>query len=58
MAIHFIGLAQAVDCLKIADQLSESSRKIYDAVRSVLPAFVDDTPKYEEIAAMIEQLRG
>ncbi len=58
MAIHFIGLAQAVDCLKIADRLSESSRKIYDVVRSVLPAFVDDTPKYEEIAAMIEQLRG
>lgn len=52
MAIHMMALAQAVDCLKIADKLSPASRKLYDKVRGVLPTFVEDTPKYEEIKAL------
>jgi histidine ammonia-lyase len=57
MAIHFIGLAQAVDCLKIDGKLSKSSTKVYQDVRSLVPAFVEDTPKYEEIGRIINYLR-
>lgn len=57
MAIHFIGLAQAVDCLKIDGKLSKSSAKVYQEVRSLVPAFVEDTPKYEEIERIINYLR-
>lgn len=57
MAIHFIGLAQAVDCLKIADRLSGTTAKIYRDIRRMVPAFVEDTSKYEEIAKVMGYLK-
>ncbi|MCQ2262910.1 MAG: aromatic amino acid ammonia-lyase [Bacteroidales bacterium] len=58
MAIHYIGLVQAVDCLKIKDELCESSRCIYNEIRELVPVFIDDTPKYEEVASVIEKLKA
>lgn len=49
IAIQYIALAQAVDCLKIADRLAPTSRRMYDAVRAVCPTFIEDTPFYEDI---------
>lgn len=56
-AIHFIALAQAVDCLGIADKLAPTSRKVYDDVRAIIPKFIEDNPFYEQIAAVEEYLR-
>jgi histidine ammonia-lyase len=58
MAIHFIALAQATDCLKKADRLAPRTRRIYEAVRSVTPTIVDDTPFYQDIAAVEQLLRN
>ena len=52
MAIHFMALAQAVDCLKIQNNLSQKTRDVYDEIRSFFPVFVRDTPKYKEIEQM------
>lgn len=57
-SIYFIGLAQAVDCLKVKDKLSETSRRIYDEIRAMVPLFIKDTPKYEEEAAVIDYLKN
>ena len=57
MAIHMMALAQAVDCLQIADRLAPTTRKMYDEVRAIVPTFVEDTPKYKEIEAIIEYLK-
>ena len=57
-AIHFIALAQAIDCLKIADKIAPASRKAYDAVRAIIPTFVDDAPFYEAIAKVEDYLRN
>ena len=51
-AIHFMGLVQAIDYLKIADKLSERTAKAYKAIRAMVPVFIQDQPKYEEIAAI------
>lgn len=56
-AIHFIALAQAVDCLGIADKLAPTSRKVYDDVRAIIPKFIEDNPFYGQIAAVEEYLR-
>lgn len=56
LAILMMALAQAVDCLSVADKLAPATRKIYDRVRDIVPAFKDDTPKYKEIAALQEML--
>jgi histidine ammonia-lyase len=57
-AIQYIALAQAVDCLGIADRLAPVSRKTYSDIRAIVPVFVEDTPFYEEIAQVEEYLRS
>lgn len=58
MAIHFMAIVQAVDCLKIQDGLSPRTREIYDEIRSFFPVFTEDTPKYKEIGTMINWLKN
>jgi len=50
LAIQYIALAQATDCLKKAGQLAPATRRIYEEVRALVPLFVDDTPFYKDIA--------
>ncbi|MDE6158083.1 MAG: aromatic amino acid ammonia-lyase, partial [Muribaculaceae bacterium] len=57
MSILFIALAQATDCLGIADSLSPHTRRQYDAIRAICPKFVEDTPFYDDIARTEEYLR-
>lgn len=58
MAIYFIALIQAVDYLKIKDDLSQTSRKYYEEFRKLVPLFRDDQPKSSEIAAVKEYLNN
>lgn len=57
MAIQFIALAQATDCLGIASKLAPATKQHYDAVRKLVPMFVEDTPFYKDIAAVERYLR-
>lgn len=52
LAIEFLALIQAIDYLKIQDKLSTYTRGIYNNLRKLVPVFVDDTPKYEQISAI------
>ncbi len=58
MAIHFMALVQAVDSLKISDQLSDKTRSVYRDIRAFFPVFSDDTPKYKEIEQMKNYLQN
>lgn len=58
MAIQMMALVQAVDCLKIKDQLSPKTKRLYDEVRAILPTFVEDTPKYKEIRNIVDYLKN
>ncbi|MDR3094618.1 MAG: aromatic amino acid ammonia-lyase [Bacteroidales bacterium] len=57
-AIHWMALVQAVDCLQLKDSLSPTTRKIYNDIRAIVPVFVEDTPKYKEIAAVEQYLKN
>lgn len=57
MAIHFLAIVQAVDCLEIQDKLSKSSLEMYNKIRAFVPVFKEDTPKYKEIREMITFLK-
>ena len=48
MAIHTIALAQATDCLEIAEELAPATRAIYNKVRELCPKFVEDIARVEE----------
>ncbi len=57
MAIHFIALAQATDCLGIKDRLCDTSRAVYEQIRAIQPEILEDTPFYKEIAQVITYLK-
>lgn len=57
LSILFMALAQAVDCLKIEDQLAPATRKVYDAVRAITPTIIEDTPFYEDLINLEKYLR-
>ena len=57
LAIHFMAIIQAVDCLKIQDKLSSTTRKVYDELRAIVPAFVEDSIKYKDIENIISYLK-
>ena len=57
MAIHFLAIVQAVDCLGIQDKMAQSSQDIYHQIRALVPVFKEDTPKYKEIRLMIDFLK-
>ena len=56
-SILYIALAQAVDCLGIADKLSPATKREYDRIRAIVPLFIEDTPFYEEIEAVENYLK-
>lgn len=57
MSILYIALAQATDCLELADKLSPKTKEQYDAIRAICPKFIEDTPFYEEVAETEKYLR-
>ena len=57
MAVEYLALAQAVDCLGIKDSISDASRCIYDRIRGIRPFMKEDAPFYEDISAVIEMLK-
>ena len=57
VAVLYVAMAQAVDCLGIAEQLAPTTRAAYEAVRAVSPAIIEDRPLYEELARVEQWLR-
>lgn len=57
MSILFIAMAQATDCLNRADLLAPATRRVYDAVRAILPTTVEDKTFYREIRQVEQMLR-
>jgi len=49
LAIQTIALMQAIDYLNCHSRLSTATSSIYNEVRSIMPSFIDDQPKYREL---------
>jgi histidine ammonia-lyase len=56
LAIEMLSLVQAIDYLKIKNQLSSRTRKVYDQIRKKVPRFEEDTIKYVEIKEIKDYL--
>jgi histidine ammonia-lyase len=54
LSIKLIAILQAIDYLKIQDQLSEKSKAVYGQLRAKVPVFVDDASRYEAIKIICE----
>lgn len=47
VTVQTIALVQAIEYLKCQSRLSSLSHKLYDEIRSIVPVFVDDEPRYK-----------
>jgi histidine ammonia-lyase len=56
LAIQAITIMQAIDILEQKDQVSVATRKIYDDIRQILPAFSEDSVLYPSIKKVKEYL--
>jgi len=57
MAIHYIALAQATDCLNLSTKLAPATQTAYNIVRSATHKRVDDKPFYDDIVRVEHILR-
>lgn len=58
VSILYMALAQATDCLKIEDRLAPVTSAEYRRIRSMFPAFREDSPFYDKIAMVESCLRN
>ncbi|MDR2414619.1 MAG: aromatic amino acid ammonia-lyase [Odoribacteraceae bacterium] len=58
MSIHFMSIAQAIDCLRIRDSLSRAGKEMYEETRARFPVLVKDRPLHEEIKRMNDYLQA
>jgi len=49
VSIELLSLLQAVDYLECEKKLATKTRKIYQALRPIVPKFIDDAPKYKDV---------
>ncbi len=58
LAVLFMGMAQAVDCLSISGKLSAATARTYREIREFFPAFKDDSVLYPTVARTIDYLKN
>jgi histidine ammonia-lyase len=46
MAIEIITIVQAIEYLKVQDKVSSKTKKMYDAIRKIVPPFKEDLIMY------------
>jgi histidine ammonia-lyase len=58
LAIHLMTILQAIDYLECHDRLSSTSMSLYDKVRAIFPKFIEDQPRYKEMARVKDFLKN
>ncbi len=58
MSIELISLVQAIDYIKDKKTFSKKTINIYNKIRKIVPTFVDDTIKYNDIKNVIKLIKS
>ena len=58
LSVLFLAMAQAVDCLQIANYLAPATKAQYNAIRAITPTIIEDTPFYEDLEKIETYLRS
>ena len=58
LSVLYLAMAQAVDCLGIAELLAPATKAQYEAIRALTPTIVEDRPLHEELASIEKYLRN
>ena len=58
LGIHLMTILQAIDYLDCQDKLSSVSLSLYQQARQIFPKFIEDQPKYKDLARIKEFLEN
>lgn len=58
VAIELIAIVQAIEFLKVQDQVSSETRKMYDEIRAIVPVFKEDVVMYPYVNKVKEFLKS
>jgi histidine ammonia-lyase len=58
LSIELIAIIQAVDYLKMEKKLSKKTYRLFESLRQIVPKFVDDSPRQDEIQGMIDFIQN
>lgn len=56
LAIELITIVQAIEYLKVQEEVSSETKKMYDQIRSIVPVFKEDVAMYGYVNAVKEYL--
>jgi len=56
LSVHALAIIQAISHKGFADRLSPATKWMYDELSTIAPAFTDDAPSYERLAAIKQWL--
>ncbi len=54
IAIQAVTIMQAIDYLECVPRLSANTQAVYKQVRKIFPTFIEDMPRYKEMAQVKE----
>jgi len=57
LTIQLMTVLQGVDYLDCEDQLSPVTAGVYREMRGIFPKFIEDTPKYQDLAKIRDYLQ-
>jgi histidine ammonia-lyase len=58
IAIEFVAILQAIDYLKFENKLASKSKKVFQALRKIVPKFTEDSIKYKQIEQVKSYLQS
>ncbi|MBK5212176.1 MAG: aromatic amino acid lyase [Flavobacteriaceae bacterium] len=56
VSIELITIVQAIEYLKVQDQVSSETKKMYDEIRAIVPVFIEDVAMYPYVNSVKEFL--
>jgi len=57
LTIELLSIVQAIEFLKIENDLSATTRKIFNEVRTIIPAFSEDHPMYSQLELLKDYMQ-
>lgn len=58
LTVHALAVAEAIDCLGMADKISEKSKEFYKGVRKATSKIGSDLPRFKELKRIQEYLKS
>jgi len=57
LTVEYLAIIQAVDYLSLENNLSSETKNIYNELRTMIPVFTEDAPRYPDLEKIKDFLK-